>query len=172
MKFLESNLSELNSALFRQVTDTQIQQIHNASLEILERTGVRLHLQEAIDLLKKAGAHVSEGNRVRIPSYLAEKALTTVPKRVVLCNREGKRVMPLEGRKSFFGTGSDCLNILDHRNAERRKANREDVVDAIKVCEHLENINFIMVIAHMKKMERRLNMLLLLVLNILKDILL
>ena len=87
MNYLESNLSELKTAFFRQVTDTQILQIHNASLEILERTGVRLHLQEAVDLLKKAGAHVTEENRVRIPSYLAEKALTTVPKRVVLCDR-------------------------------------------------------------------------------------
>ena len=52
--------------------------------------------------------------------------------------------MPLEGRKSFFGTGSDCLNILDHRNGERRKAKLDDVVDAIKVCEHLENIDFVM----------------------------
>jgi len=141
---LMSGFSEYKSSLFRQITDDQLQEIHSASLEILERTGVRLHLQEAVDMLKQAGAHVSEGNRVRIPPYLAEKALNTVPKRVVLCDREGNRVMPLEGRKSFFGTGSDCLNILDHRTDKRRKAKLDDVVDAIRVSEHLENIHFIM----------------------------
>jgi trimethylamine--corrinoid protein Co-methyltransferase len=144
MTFVMSGFSEIKSAQFRQATDDQLKEIHNGSLEILEKTGVRLNFQEAVDLLKKAGAHVSEGNRVRIPSYLAEKALNTVPKRVVLCDREGNRVMPLEGRKSFFGTGSDCLNILDHRNGERRKAKLDDVVDAIKVCENLNNIHFIM----------------------------
>ena len=144
MTFMMSGFSEIKSALFIQVTDDQLQEIHHASLEILERTGVRLHLQEAVDMLKKAGAHVSEGNRVWIPSYLVEKALNTAPKRVVLCDREGNRVMPLEGRKSFFGTGSDCLNILDHRTGERRKAKLNDVVEAIKVCEHLENIHFVM----------------------------
>ena len=123
MTFMMSGFSEIKSAQFRQVTDDQLQEIHNASLEILEKTGVRLHLQEAVDMLKKAGAHVSEGNRVRIPSYLAEKTLNTAPKRVVLCDREGNRVMPLEGRKSFFGTGSDCLNIFDHRNGEIAKLN-------------------------------------------------
>lgn len=144
MTSIMSGFSEIKSAQFKQVSDEQLQEIHNAGLEILEKTGVRLYLQEAVDMLKKAGAHVADGNRVRIPSYLAEKALNTVPKRVVLCDREGNRVMPLEGKKSFFGTGSDCLNILDHRNGKRRKAKLDDVVDAIRVCEHLENIHFIM----------------------------
>ena len=144
MTFLASNFSEIKSAQFRQVSDDQLQEIHNASLEVLERTGVRLHLQEAVDMLKKAGAHVSEGNRVRIPPYLVEKALSTAPKRVMLCDRDGNRVMPLEGRKSFFGTGSDCLNILDHRTGERRQAKLNDVVEAVKILENLENMNFIM----------------------------
>ncbi|MBU0465737.1 MAG: trimethylamine methyltransferase family protein [Proteobacteria bacterium] len=34
----------------------QIKQIHLASLEILERTGVQVMLPEALDLLEKAGA--------------------------------------------------------------------------------------------------------------------
>ena len=141
---INSNFTQIVAPVFKQVSDDQIQEIHFASLEILERTGVRMHLQEAIDLLKIAGAHVSDGNLVRIPSHLTEKALVTAPKRVVLCDREGSRVMPLEGRKSYFGTGSDCLNILDHRTDTRRKAKLSDVVDAIKVCEYLENIDFVM----------------------------
>ena len=144
MNYLMSSFNEYKSPLFRQCSDDQLQEIHFASLEILERTGVILEFQDAIDMLKKAGAHVSEGNRVRIPSHLAEWALRTAPKRVVLCDRDGNRVMPLEGRKSFFGTGSDCLNILDHRTGERRKALLADVVDAIKVCDGLENIDFVM----------------------------
>ncbi len=138
---INSGFTEIKTPVFKQVSGDQIQEIHFASLEILERTGVRLHLQEAVDLLKRAGAHVSDGNLVRIPSHLTEKALVTAPKRVVLCDREGRRIMPLEGRKSYFGTGSDCLNILDHRTDTRRKAKLSDVVDAMKVCEHLENID-------------------------------
>ena len=144
MNHLMSGFNEIKAPLFKQFSDEQLQEIHFASLEILERTGVILEFQDAIDMLKKAGAHVSEGNRVRIPSHLAEWALRTAPKRVVLCDRDGNRVMPLEGRKSFFGTGSDCLNILDHRTGERRKAVLADVVDAIKVCDGLENIDFVM----------------------------
>ena len=141
---IRSNFTAIEAPVFKQVSDDQIEEIHFASLEILERTGVRVHLQEAVDLLKSAGAHVSDGNLVRIPAYLTEKALVTAPKRIMLCDRDGNRVMPLEGRKSYFGTGSDCLNILDHRTGERRPAKLDDVIDAMKVCEHLENIDFVM----------------------------
>jgi trimethylamine--corrinoid protein Co-methyltransferase len=139
-----SGFTQYGAPRFNQLTDDQLREIHFASLEILERTGVRLYLKDAIDILKKAGAHVTDGNRVRIPSHLAEWALKAVPKRVVLCDRDGNRTMPLEGKKSFFGPGSDCLNVLDHRTDERRNARIADVVDAMRVCERLENIDFVM----------------------------
>ena len=105
---------------------------------------MRLYEQEAIDLIKKAGAHVSDGNRVRISSGLVEKAFTTVPRRVVLCNRHGERVMPVEGYRSFYGPGSDCLNIIDHRTGERRKPVLGDVKDGMIVADALPNIDFVM----------------------------
>jgi hypothetical protein len=45
-----------------------------SGLEVLERTGLRLYDPEAVRLLQKAGALVSDENRVRIPSGLVEKA--------------------------------------------------------------------------------------------------
>ena len=119
---IRSNFVSFQSPIFKKLSNDQLQELHFATLEILERTGVVLDLPEAVGMLKKAGAHVTDGNRVRIPSHLVEWALTTVPKRVVFCDQDGNRVMPLEGNKSFCGTGSDCLNILDHRTGKRRPA--------------------------------------------------
>jgi len=132
------------SGLLSRLSDEQCQKIHEASLEVMERTGVRLYEQEAIDLLKKAGADVSNGNRVYIPSGLVEKAFTTVPKRVVLCDRHGNRVMPVEGHRSFYGPGSDCLNIIDHRTGERRQPVLQDVVEGMIVADALPYIDFVM----------------------------
>jgi trimethylamine--corrinoid protein Co-methyltransferase len=132
------------SAQFQRMSDEQCEKIHWASLEVMERTGVRLYEQEAIDLVRSAGAHVSDGNRVRFPSGLVEKAFTTVPRRVVLCDRHGNRVMPVEGYRSFYGPGSDCLNIIDHRTGERRKPVLQDVVEGMIVADALPNIDFVM----------------------------
>jgi trimethylamine--corrinoid protein Co-methyltransferase len=144
MKGLRSNDQIFSTTQFRRLSDEQCQKLYWACLEILERTGVRLYDQEALDLLKKAGVSATDGNRVRIPSGLVEKARVTAPKRVTLCDRHGNRVMPVEGHRSFFGSGSDCLNIIDHRTGERRQPVLQDVVDAMIVADALPHIDFVM----------------------------
>ena len=139
----QTNVSVSTAPFYRGLTDDQCRQIHFASLEILERTGVLLYYQPAIDLLKKAGCSVQE-NRVRIPAHLVNWALRTAPSRIMMYDRFGKPVMPLEDRISTFGTGSDCLNILDHGTGERRKALLQDVVDGIRVADSMPHIDFIM----------------------------
>lgn len=144
MASIRSNDTNFASVQYRRLTTQQCEKIHNASLEILERTGVLLHETEAVALLQKAGAYVTDSNRVRIPASLVEKAFSTVPKRVVLCNREGKRTLFLEDQRSYYGAGSDCLNIIDHRTGKRRKPIIQDVVDGIRVCDALPNVDFVM----------------------------
>jgi trimethylamine--corrinoid protein Co-methyltransferase len=139
----QTNLVESSAPFFRGLTDEQCSLIHNASLEILERTGVLLYYQPAIDLLKKAGCVVDE-NRVRIPAHLVKWALRAAPSRIMIYDRFGKPVMPLEGRISTFGTGSDCLHILDHRTGKRRKALLQDVIDGIRVSDAMPHVDFIM----------------------------
>ena len=49
----------------------QLDQIHNATLEVLERTGIRFTHSKALKIFKKSGAYVDEKTQnVRIPSYL------------------------------------------------------------------------------------------------------
>ena len=143
MPLIKTNVTAHTVPYYRGLTDDQCRLIHCASLDILERTGVLLHHQPAIDLLKRAGCLV-DNNLVRIPPYLVEWALRTAPSRIVLYDRFGSPVMPLGNRMSSFGTGSDCLNILDHHTQKRRKATLQDVVDGIRLVEALPNIDFIM----------------------------
>ena len=143
MNHPQTNVIAYPAPYYRGMTDDQCRLIHCASLHILERTGVFLYYQPAIDLLKKAGCLVEE-NRVRIPSHLVEWALRTAPSRIMMYDRFGNPVMPLGDRISTFGTGSDCLNILDHRTGERRKAVLQDVVDGIRVADAMPHIDFIM----------------------------
>jgi trimethylamine--corrinoid protein Co-methyltransferase len=141
---LQSNYVMYLTPQFRKLSNDQLAQIHNASLEILDRTGVCLYEEEALNLLKKAGVKVEDGNRVRIPPGLVEWALSIAPKRVVLCDRNGRRVMPLERNNVFFGPGSDCPNILDHRTGERRRGTLRDIEEGIRLCDALPNIDFLM----------------------------
>jgi len=143
MNHPQTNVIAYTAPYYRGMTDDQCRLIHRASLDILERTGVFLYYQPAIDLLKKAGCLVN-GNHVRIPSHLVEWALRTAPSCIMIYDRFGNPVMPLGDRISTFGTGSDCLNILDHRTDERRKAVLQDIVDGIRVAEAMPHVDFIM----------------------------
>lgn len=136
-------MTQSNGMHITRLSDEQFEKMHAASLEILECIGVRLHLQEAIDLLKKAGARV-EGDLVFVPHTLVEKALAAAPKQVTLHDRHGNPVMPLGGNRCFFGPGSDCLNIIDHRSGERRRPVMQDVIEGVTLCDALPNIDFVM----------------------------
>jgi trimethylamine--corrinoid protein Co-methyltransferase len=141
---IQVNDQEFKSVQFARLAPEQARKIHWASLEVLERIGARLHHQEAIDLLHRGGADVSDGNLVRIPSGMVERAFTTVPRRVVLYDRHAQPAMPLEGNRCFYGPGSDCMNIVDHRTGERRKPVLRDVAEGTTVCNALPDIDFVM----------------------------
>jgi trimethylamine--corrinoid protein Co-methyltransferase len=130
--------------MFKSLSQDQITLLHEASLEIMARTGMRFYEQEALDLFKKGGADVSDGNRVRIPSHLVEWALRTVPKNITIFDRTGRRAMSLGGYRSYFGVGSDCMYLYDLHTGERRKAVLEDVVQGVRLVHALPNLDFVM----------------------------
>ena len=141
---MKSNYHVYETPQFRVLSDEQIQEIHFSSLEILERTGVLVYEKEAQSLLRDAGARMDNNNKFWIPSYLVENAIRTAPKRITLCGRDGARNVKLEGNKSYFGTGSDCPNILDSFTGKRRSMTKEDVAQAARLCDYLPNIDFFM----------------------------
>ncbi len=132
------------SPFAKKISEGQCQKLYWACLEILERTGVCLYEEEAIGLLKNAGAEVTDGNRVRIQAGMVEKAFSTVPKTITLYDRNRKRAMRVGGTRSCFGTGSDCPYIVDHRTEERRFATIEDIKEGMIVSDALEHIDFVM----------------------------
>ncbi|MGB9673546.1 MAG: trimethylamine methyltransferase family protein [Anaerolineales bacterium] len=140
---IETHGTNMTSAHYSRMGNEECERIHLASLEILWRVGVDVHDEKARQLLKKAGAKV-DGIRVRIPDHLVTKALLTVPKRITLYDRHGKAAIRAGGYNSYFGGGSDCLNILDHRTNQRRKPTLQDVKEAIILMDALPEIDFVM----------------------------
>ncbi|NIM06056.1 MAG: trimethylamine methyltransferase [Armatimonadetes bacterium] len=125
------------------LTEEQIHDMHSATLKILERTGVEVRHPRALELLREAGAKV-EGERVRIPAELVEKAIQSAPAKVSVWSRTGENEMALEANKVYFGTGSDTPSTMDPRTGERRPPRFQDVVDIARLCDALTNYDFVM----------------------------
>jgi trimethylamine--corrinoid protein Co-methyltransferase len=132
------------SPQFSVITESQIHDLHYAALEVLRRTGVRFHHAGAMEMLKKAGAFISDGNLVKFPARMVETAIASAPCRVIMCDREGEPKVFLEDKKVNFGTGSDCINLLDHETGEHRKFVKADIINGYHLCDALPNIDFVM----------------------------
>ncbi len=139
-----ANYVSFQGPQFAVLSEDQLQKLHLGALEVLRRTGVRFHHSGALEMLRSAGAFVSDGNLVRFPARLVDEALASVPDRVVMCDRDGEPAMYLEGQNVYFGTGSDCLNLLDPMTGEHRKFVQTDLIDAYHLCDALPNIHFVM----------------------------
>jgi len=140
---IETHGSNTTSAHYSRLGQTECEKLHMASLEVLETIGLEVHYDKARDLLIQAGA-TADGQRVRIPEHMVTKALASAPKKMILFDRKGKPAIRAWGYNSYFGGGSDCLNVLDHRTGERRRAVLQDVIEATRLMDALPQVDFIM----------------------------
>jgi trimethylamine--corrinoid protein Co-methyltransferase len=138
------NSIAFQSPQFSVLSDPELQDLHLGALEVLRKTGVRFFHSDALAMLKDAGAFISEGNLVKFPARMVEDAIASVPERIIMCDRNGEPAVFLEGRKVNFGTGSDCLNLLDPETGEHRKFTTQDLIDGYRLCDALDNIHFVM----------------------------
>ena len=142
---MRANDIQFNSPQFRILSDTQVEELHFATLQILERTGVAFECREALDILGNAGVDVSDPDRVKIPSYMVEQALRTAPKMVTLYSREGEPAIVLNGMNGpHFGAIPDLPGYLDPYTGKRRQCYVADIADTARLADALPNVEWLL----------------------------
>ena len=136
--------SSRRAVRYHSLTDEQLDKLHQASLEILSRTGVLFYDEEALTLFKKAGATISDGNLVKIPSKMIDWAVSTAPQNIPIYDQTGRQTMLLGGYRSFFGVGSDCMHVYDLDTGKRRLAVLDDVIRGVRLVDALPDLDFVM----------------------------
>jgi trimethylamine--corrinoid protein Co-methyltransferase len=127
------------------LSQEQVEQLHSATLELLERTGVQITHPRPLEILQGAGAHV-DGKRVRFPSWLVEQAIRQAPPRVVLGNRKGERAVSLERDRVWFGPSVDCIDYLDPATGQRSRFTSDHCRITTTVADALPNYTWVMTI--------------------------
>ena len=122
-------------------------ELHEATLEVLEQTGVEVQHDPALAMLRKAGAKV-DGTRVRLPEALVTDALAAAPRSIPLTSRSGEPGIFMEAGPVYYGTGSDCLFLLGPGARERRPVTLDDVEGMAALQEKLPAVDFVMSMAH------------------------
>ena len=122
----------------------QFEKIHHSTLKILADTGVMVKMPQVVDMLVSHGCKVAKGDVVKIPGHLVEEAIKSTPRSFTLADRMGEECVFLEGKRSYWGTGSDTPYILDSFTDKRRKTSLEDIKNAAVLVDRLENFDFLM----------------------------
>jgi len=128
---------------FRVLSDQQITRLYQATLECLQRTGVDVRNAEARELLAAAGAHV-DGLRVHIPPHIIQDGVAAAPRAFSLYGRAGEQRLHIVPDQVYFGPGPTCTYFVDPETGERRKTRRQDPGLTARVCDALENIDYVM----------------------------
>ena len=132
--------------LLRMLTEAEVEDLHSASLDILQQIGISTNSKRIIGVFNDNGADVDPNtNLVRIPSRLVTDALKSAPKEVKLYGRNPKHDMILEDGRVYFGFGGTPLSrILDMETGKPRPSTKQDVADAARVGDALPNMGYIM----------------------------
>ena len=126
------------------LSQNEIESIHDGSLKVLERTGVKVMSKQALDLLKKAGAKVDYVNEhVSIPKNLVEEALEMAPKTVKYAARNPKYDFVLDKKKTHFCATANPPLMIDGETGECRYSTAEDIIDCLVVADYLNHVDMV-----------------------------
>lgn len=135
----------IKTDFFRILSKEELQAIHDATMEVLETTGITVQHSEGLKVLAEAGAEVDwDLQHVRISEDLVQRCLATTPSELVFGARNpekdlnvGHGLLPVTRN----GGGSDLTLDLD--TDELRPLLENDFIDYIRLLDALENIDLI-----------------------------
>ena len=133
---------------FEVLTDSEREQVHNSSLEVLSKTGMRIEAVKLLNGLKKKGAKVDESAKTVIfPEKLVEEAIENNQKLL----RSGKRLHLLNGVTSERTDGDKitakisggCECYFDWETQRIREADAGELLNYIRLGEMLPEVSFV-----------------------------
>jgi trimethylamine--corrinoid protein Co-methyltransferase len=127
---------------YRPLTEAGMQKIHEAALQALEVIGFANAPKSGVEILTGAGAVQGEDGRIRFPRALVEDMLAVAARDITLHARDPKQDLHLSGTNVHFGTAGAAVHIVDPMTLDYRDSTAQDLYDAARLVQHLDNIHF------------------------------
>ena len=124
------------------LSDKEIASINEASLEILEKTGLLVESDSVRSILEDGGAEVS-GQTVRFPRTLVEESIAKNVPVIQMTDREGRELFRIGDGSIHFAGGHNAVFVMEGSQGERRNSTLKDVEDFAVLCEQLEDIDIV-----------------------------
>ena len=125
------------------LTDSQLAQLQEATLAILERTGVKFPSDKALALLAEHGAQVDRKTQtVRFPRDLVMRTLASVPRYFNIGARHPFYGFRLGDGCTYFTTDGCGVETIDLETRQPRPSCKADVAMMARISDYLPSVAF------------------------------
>jgi len=120
----------------------QIEEIHSASLKILEDVGVLVYEDSFLKFLADSSVNVDfDKKNVRFSPSLVMECIKKTPKRVMLYARDPKCDVELDDGKIYGHAVGGAATVVDLDSGEVRPSTRKDVADLTRIIDALPSLH-------------------------------
>lgn len=127
---------------YRPLSDTQVEQILDASFRMLEELG----MGDAPDLLVKQalakGAFINDLGRLCYPRTMVEDIIAGSCKQFTFHGRNPDHTIEVGGDRVYFGTGGAAVQTLDLDTHIYRSSTLQDLYDFTRLADTLPNLSW------------------------------
>lgn len=122
--------------------EDELEAIRDATLQVMDKTGVRIEGEEALRVLSEGGCSVDRGDsRVRFPSEVIQSALAAIPRTFVLKAQDESRSIELGASDRVYFMPSCGLNTVELTTWEQREPTRKEFYDLVRVLDVLPHVD-------------------------------
>ncbi|MBF0200532.1 MAG: trimethylamine methyltransferase family protein [Desulfamplus sp.] len=125
------------------MSENELDQVYEAALKVLDRTGFKMTHAGAVAMCKKAGCRV-DGDRVRVSKEVVEQCLESAPKGFTVYDRLGNPALDIRGRNSYYGCSTGSPHTLDYETGDIRPTRYRDLEIGAILSDALPNIEWVM----------------------------
>lgn len=116
-----------------QLNTGELEQVHEATLQVLEEVGVNFHYQPSLQLLEKNGITI-KGERAFFPRELVKRYIDLAPSTFSLYGRSESIELKVGDKRPLLAAGYGCP-FLEGLDGTRRPGTINDYADLLKVCD-------------------------------------
>jgi trimethylamine--corrinoid protein Co-methyltransferase len=133
----------MDGGRYNPLTDAEVLRIHHTALDALEQIGLADAPASGVAYLTGAGAILGDDGRIRFPRALVEDVIARANRSVTLMGRDPRHDMVLSGSRVHYGTAGAAVNMIDVDGRNYRECTVQDLHDAARIADVLDNIHFV-----------------------------
>jgi trimethylamine--corrinoid protein Co-methyltransferase len=126
---------------YKPLADRDVERIHSAALDVLERIGVGDPIPEILDATLPKGCQLGDDGRLRFPRALIEDVIARATREYVVHAPNPIHDLELKAQNVVLASSGEAVKILDYESQTYRPTRLVDLYDAARLADRMEHIH-------------------------------